>query len=96
MIDHSDLCERLLSLAESLVGDDWNHPLLSAETCCEAVRHLQLPKLPLQPGMFSLDMDNPLAEGLCLECLDKNVLIGTIKNQRKEILELREQIGRIL
>jgi hypothetical protein len=41
-------------------------------------------------------MDNPLAEGLCLECLDKNVLIGTIKNQRKEILELREQIGRIL
>jgi hypothetical protein len=95
-MDHTELCERLLALAESLVGDEWEHPLGSADTCCEAVRHLQGPKLPLLPGVFALDMDNPLADGLCLECLDKNVLIGTIQKQREEILGLRKQIGRIL
>ena len=91
MIDHTELCERLLALADSLVGDDWEHPLLSVETCKEAIKHLSQ-----QHSMFALDMDNPLAEGLCLMCLDKNVLIETIKNQRKEILELREQLGKSL
>ena len=95
-MNHSDLCEQLLALAESLVGDDWEHPLLSAEACCEAVRHLQPTPLSLHPGLFALDMDNPLAEGLCLMCLDKSVLVGTIQVQRKEILELRKKLEKTL
>ena len=45
-----------------------------------------------RPEIFSLNMDSPLAEGLCLESLDKSVLIGTIKNQREEILKLRAKL----
>jgi len=41
----NDLPERLRHLAESLIGDDWSHPLCSREACLEAASVLdKLPK----------------------------------------------------
>ena len=36
-----DLPERLDALADSLVGDDWEHPLASVETCRQAAEELR-------------------------------------------------------
>lgn len=37
----SDLPERLLALAESLVGDEWNHPLKAVDDCRNAAAELK-------------------------------------------------------
>lgn len=36
-----DLIEDLNALADSLIGDDWNHPVTSVETCRRAARELE-------------------------------------------------------
>lgn len=38
----NDLPERLRSLAESLDGDEWEHPLMSREVCIEAATLIEL------------------------------------------------------
>jgi hypothetical protein len=37
----SDLPERLLAIAESLVGDEWNHPLKAVDDCRNAAAELK-------------------------------------------------------
>ena len=44
MIDNNELSERLQVIAESLVGDEWEHPLLSVKTCEEAIKQLLVPQ----------------------------------------------------
>jgi len=40
-INKEDLIEDLLSLADSLEGCEWNHPLLSDKVCREAAEYIK-------------------------------------------------------
>jgi len=47
--------------------------------------------LPLTSGL-AVDLDNPLADGLVLTCLEKSTLVATIHREHKIRLNLEKQI----
>jgi hypothetical protein len=59
----SDLPERLRSLATSLEGDEWEHPLNSQETCRIAAEEIEKLRDAMQRAARLLSVcsfDNPL------------------------------------
>ena len=48
--------------------------------------------IPLVDGTLALNLDNPLADGLEMTCLEKSTLIATIHHEHNIRLQLEKQI----
>jgi hypothetical protein len=66
--------------------------LAEAEAKIRTYEHQNGYALPLASGTVALDLDNPLADGLVLNCLDKSVLVATIHREHRIRLNLEKQI----
>jgi len=66
--------------------------LAQAEAKIRTYEHQNGYTLPVASGTFALDLDNPLADELVLNCLDKSVLVATIHREHKIRLNLEKQI----
>jgi len=66
--------------------------LAQAEAKIRTYEAQEKSELPLASGTFALDLDNPLADGLVLTCLEKSVLAATICREHRLRLQLEKQI----
>ena len=51
--------------------------------------------IPLVAGTLALDLDNPLADGLEMTCLEKSILVATIRREHKIRLELEKRVKQL-
>ena len=81
----NDLPERLRALADSLEGDDWNHPLLSLEACREAAAEIER----LRKQLFDAQ------QALLREGMDANRLMDRNDFLAQQVVELGHEVKRL-